>query len=231
MSNRALLLLALFLASLAFLIFPEKLLPLSPWQKKAQLETPERMAAAASIPNRVPGWPPQVGRVFPPIHFIDHEGKAFSLDSLKGKPVLVEIIAMSCAGCEAYAGGAHYGGFEGFAVQPRLGTIDYYARKFGGVSPFDPRLNFVQIIIYNLFLNAPVAPELAAWRKHFHFDAYPNTFVVSGGPDLANGASFNMIPGFYLLDSTGKVLFDAAGHTPKHDLYTQLLPAIRGLVR
>lgn len=108
---------------------------------------------------------------------------------------------------------------------------EYFARYTGGRTLHSDDLSFVQIIIYNLHLKAPRPFELAAWRTHFGFDRHPSTFVVSGGEALANQASFKMIPGFLLLDKDQTVLFDATGHAPRHNLYTDLLPAAARLLR
>ena len=202
-----------------------------PWVRKAMLETADRMSDLAGTPNQVAGWPPEVNKPFPAVKFIDHNGAPFDLDSLKGKPTLVEIVAMSCAGCQAYSGGNRVGGYGGFPAQPDLQSIDEYFTCFtGGLDLHSDKINFVQIIIYNLKLEPAGPEELAAWRKHFQFDRSPNTVVLSGGKALANQASFNMIPGFILLDKDLVVRFDATGHNPRHNVYTELLPAVRRMM-
>jgi hypothetical protein len=190
------------------------------------------MAQLAQAPVTIPNWPPQLQRPFAGLALYDHQGAPFSLESLRGKPVFIEFIAMSCAGCQAFSGGNTHGGFDGFAVQADLESIeDYFPRYSGGVSLQDPRFSFVQIIIYNLALRPPSARELAAWRQHFKLDRFSNAYVLGGGEALANRASFNMIPGFMLLSSDLQVLYDATGHRPKHDLYREVLPALGRLLR
>ena len=163
------------------------------------------------------------------MHLVDEQEKDFSLDQLRGKPTLVEIVAMSCAGCQAFSGGNQFGGFGGFPAQDDLKSIEHYVKDFGKTELFSDKINFVQIIIYNLQLKAPTPKELGAWRSHFHLNDHPNTFILSGGEPLASRASFYMIPGFLLLDSNLKVLFDATGHQPKYDLYRQLLPGLANI--
>ena len=198
-----------------------------PWTKKREIETPQRIGAIASMPNRVTNWPPTLGKPFPSVSFIDHQGKRFDISGLKGKPTLIEMIAMTCAGCQAFAGGNKYGGYEGFAVQADLRSIEeYYQRYTGGRDLHSNEINFVQIVVYNLNLKAPREFELAGWRKHFRLDDKPNAYVVTGGEALANRASYRMIPGFILLDKHTVVRFDSTGHHPRHKLYTQLLPAV-----
>ena len=202
-----------------------------PWVKKRWLETPDRMSALAADDNSVAGWPPKLNAPFPKISLVDHTGSQFDISTLKGKPTLIEIVAMSCAGCQAYSGGNLVGAYGGFPAQSDLQSIDeYFTTYTGGLKLKSDKINFVQIIIYNLKLDPAGPEELAAWRKHFQFDRQPNARVLSGGKALANSASFNMIPGFILLDKDMVVRFDATGHNPRHNLYTELLPAVRQMM-
>lgn len=227
-----LLLVALLLGALSYLGLDLYAESKDPWRKKARLESADRMAQLAQAPVTLADWPPVVGQRFPEVAFYDHEGQSFNLQLLRGKPVLLEFVAMSCAGCQAFSGGNTHGGFEGFAVQSDLQAIEEYLPRFSaGLRLDDAGFSFVQIIIYNLALRAPSARELAAWRAHFQFDNHANTFILAGGEALANQASFKMIPGFMLLDSELKVLFDSTGHQPRHNLYRELLPALGGLLR
>ena len=204
--------------------------PKSGWEKKAELETAHRMAQLSKAENRLANWPPVIGRTFPRVNLFDHEDKHFSFDSLQGKPTVVEFIAMSCAGCQAFAGANKYGGFGGFASQAELSSFEEYFEKYTKHELHSDELNFVQIIFYDLQLRSPSANELADWREHFHLKHHPNTFVVSGGPALANQVSFAMIPGFMLLDENQTVRYDSTGHHPTHNLYTELLPAVRKML-
>jgi hypothetical protein len=206
-------------------------MPVDPWVRKAMLESADRMGALAQQPNEVAGWPPKVGLKFPEVALIDHTGAPFDFTNLTGKPTLVEIVAMSCAGCQAYSGGNKYGGYGGFPAQTDIQSIDEYFTRFtGGLKLDSNKINFVQIIIYNLRLEPAEPKQLEAWRQHFHFDEQANAQVLSGGAALANKASFNMIPGFLLLDKDQVVRYDATGHTPRHNLYTELLPAVRRMI-
>ncbi|MCO6431412.1 MAG: hypothetical protein J5J00_11170 [Deltaproteobacteria bacterium] len=219
---RITLLISLLGAAVGFLYIQEN----DPWRRKANLETPARMASLREVPNTIQGWPPAPGSKFPELSFFDHEGKPFSINSLRGKPTLVELIAMSCAGCQAFSGGNKYGGFEGFPAQADLQSIEHYLRQYGGGTElYGSKLNFVQIIIYNLNLEAPHPIQLSAWRNHFKLTS-PNTYIISGGKPLANRESYNMIPGFLLLDKDLTVRYSSTGHNPIHNLYRTLLPGV-----
>lgn len=203
---------------------------LSGWEKKRSVETEDRMAAISAMPNTDPDWPPVLGRAFPNGEYFDHRGAPFSFSALRGKPVLIEFIAMTCAGCQAWSGGGRYGAFENFAVQRGLDSIEnYFAQYTGGLTLSGGELSFVQLVNYNIRLNSPTPQQLAAWRSHFHLTA-PNYFVISGGERLRNSETFRRIPGFALLDRDGVMRFEALGHQPRHDLYRELLPAIRKMI-
>jgi len=203
-----------------------------PWLRKARLETASRMSSLSTAPNTLKNWPPTVNEKFPNLQLYDHEGKSFLMESLRGKPVLIELVAMSCAGCQAFSGGNDFGGFGGFPAQANLGSIErYYDDYTGGNQLFSGDVSFVQLVVYNLNLNAPSAEELALWKDHFKLSTHDNAYVVSGGKALANRASFKMIPGFLLLGTDLKVLYDSTGHTPRHNLFTELLPAVPLLLR
>ena len=202
-----------------------------PWVKKARVESGKRMAILAQTPNTVANWPPRIGELFPEISLVDHEGRSVDVESWRGKPTLIEVIAMTCAGCQAFAGGNKYGGFDGFPAQQGLDSIEQYYREYtSGHELFSDEINFVQLIIYNQRLDAARPIDLAPWRKHFKLDQAKNTQVLTGGEVLANKASFGMIPGFILLDNNLRVRFDATGHTPKHSLFTDLLPALNNIL-
>lgn len=201
------------------------------WEKKAWVETADRMQALAAVPNRVAGWPPTIGAPFPDVGLFDQKGQPFHLSSLKGKPVLVEFLAMTCAACQAWSGAHVKGPFDDLAAQTDMKSIEEYFKTYtGGIDLFDGSVNFVQLIVYDTSLRPPRPEHLDAWREHFGFDKRPNVYVVSGGEPLANGDSFMRVPGFLLVDKGGIVRYDALGHTPKHNLYTELLPAVPGLL-
>jgi hypothetical protein len=200
---------------------------LTPWEKKASVESAASMEEIASLPNKTEGWPPRLQATFPSVALTDHTGASFSMSSLIGKPVLVEFVAMTCAGCQAWSGGHSYGGFEGFAVQGGLESIEKYFTQYTGLKLLGGPVQFVQIVFYNTTLTSPTPQQLSSWRTHFHFDGYSNVHVVTGGEALRNKESFSRVPGFLLLDKEGIVQFEALGHSPRHNLYRELLPAVK----
>lgn len=203
----------------------------SGFDKKAAIETSRRMGEIASIKNELPNWPPKLNQKFPDVALVDHQGRTFSFETLKGKPVLIEFIAMTCAACQAWSGAHKYGVFENLAAQQDLSSIEeYYKQYTPGLDLFDGKISFVQLIVYDTALEAPAVTKLAEWRKHFKFDQHKNTFIVTGGKALRNQESFRRVPGFMLLDKNGVVRFDALGHTPKHNPYTELLPGVKSLL-
>lgn len=204
--------------------------PSNGWERKAALETPWEMSRLANASNTLADWPPVAGKPFPQFELFDHVGERFSIDSLRGKPTIIEFISMSCAGCQAFAGGNEVGPYGGLMSQPNLESFEAYFRKYAGLDLHSGEVNFVVAVVYNDKLQTPTKQDLNDWRSHFGMDKWDNTFVVSN-PNLASAATFKMIPGFMLLDQDQVVLFDSTGHHPTHNLYTELLPAVPALLR
>jgi hypothetical protein len=194
--------------------------------KKAWIESPSRMAALAAVPNTTPGWPPVEGQPFPEVPLVDHLGRPFSMASLRGRPVLVELVSMTCAGCQAWSGGGERGAFDGLASQEGLPPIERTFGEWTGHELHGGELSFVQLVVYDTALEPPTPEALAAWRDHFGLVG-DHTRVVTGGAGLANVESMRRIPGFLWLDADGTVVVDAAGPASPHDLYDDLLPIAR----
>ena len=174
-----------------------------------------------------PVWVPRVGERYPDAEFIDHNGRIIRLSSFAGKVLLIEPAAIPCAGCQAFAGGNRYGGFGGMVPQAGLKSIEEYVPEFAnGVRLSSPDITFIQILFFNQRMRSPTQEEVAAWRKHFRMDSHRNWHVLGAPAALVNDTTRRMIPGFQLIDRDFILRFDAAGHTPRHDLYRELLPAI-----
>ena len=198
--------------------------PKTGWERKAALETTQRMSRLASQPNQIPNWPPVDGQRFPEVELFDHHGQPFDLSSLRGKPTVIEFISMSCAGCQAFAGGNQFGPYGDLAVQPNLESFDKHFQQYAGFDLHSGDVNYVVAVVYNDKLTTPTPEDLNQWRNHFQLNQH-NTHIISG-QKLASGKTFKMIPGFMLLDKNQVVQFDSTGHQPKHNLYSELLPAV-----
>jgi hypothetical protein len=179
-------------------------------------------------------WPPRVGERYPNLRLLNSHGERIALNSLEGKVILVEPIGMDCPACNAFAGGNRPGasGFQG--VQPQGGLpsveelLDSYAE---GVSLSDDRIALVHLLLYRPGRDGPPKLETARlWAKHFGIKDSDGTLVLVGEPYLIGPASYNMIPGFQLIDADFVLRFDASGHHPKHDLWRELLPAVPSLI-
>lgn len=177
-------------------------------------------------------WPPKVDQLFPELTLINHDGRKFRLSDLKGKVVLVEPIGMTCEACNAFSGGNRRGGFKWVKPQQGLQSIEQYlARYSNGVTLSHDDLVMVQIILYDLTMEAPDLEDARIWAEHFGLDRNPNVYVAFSERDLRGRASSDMIPGFFLVDKGSVVRYDATGHRPRHNLFTQVLPQIARMVR
>lgn len=106
--------------------------------------------------------------------------------------------------------------------------LEKYAR---GVSLSDERIVLVHLLLYRPGRGGAPTVEMARlWANHFGIEESENMRVLVGEPYLIGAASYNMIPGFQLIDTDFVLRFDSSGHHPKHNLWSELLPAIPTLV-
>jgi hypothetical protein len=169
-----------------------------------------RPASQAEAPTV---WPPRVGEPYPDVH-------------------LVEMVGMTCPACQGFSGAKRLGTFGGVESDGGLPAIDELVPQYArGVTFPSDDLVFVQILLFDMTLGAPTEDDARAWAQHFDRDVKKHQYVLAGGPALHNDASFVMVPGFQLIDRRFVLRWDATGHSPRHNLYTQLLPAIPALLK
>ncbi len=182
---------------------------------------------SATIPN----WPAEKGKEFANIKMIDGSGKSVELKSLKGSVLVIELIGMTCAGCQAFSGGNIHGGFGKVTPQHNLKSLDEYFPTYAkGIQLSDPRLKFVQIIFFNENLVPPTADDVSKWARHFKLDKMPNAHVFGANKEFIGPHTKALIPGFYLVTKDFTLVSDSCGHSPKDNLYTDLLPKVAKLL-
>lgn len=109
-------------------------------------------------------------------------------------------------------------------------TIDEAARTYGGVSLDDERIVFVHLLLYGFDMEAPSVADAREWAEHYGINGRPNHLVLVGDPRMQGGASFRMIPGLQLVDRDFVLRYDSAGRGAPHDLWTDLWPAVAGML-
>ena len=120
--------------------------------------------------------------------------------------------------------------FRGGKVQPDLESIETYAQRYGKFDLNGDSVAYVQLLLFNQSIQAPSAEEARAWAEHFGMDRSRNQIVLVGTDELATRQSFNMVPGFHLIDREFVFRSDSSGHQPVDNLYNDLLPAMGRLV-
>lgn len=182
--------------------------------------------AASKYP---PYWPPALNHYYPGLELMSLSGQKVSFASFAGKVLLIEPIGMTCPGCQAYVGGHRKGGFGGVAPQPGVESMDEMLLK-NGISPLDKRLQRIQLILYSMSMQVPTQGDARKWADHFGFGRASNETLLIGDSRLINSASYNMIPGFQLVDQNFVLQSDSTGHNPKSDLYAHLIPTLKKLL-
>lgn len=183
----------------------------------------------AADPVVIGNWPPVAGEAFPDLVLSDQTGKTVRLSDFAGKIILVEYAAIPCAGCQAFAGGKEHGAFGDFTVQSDLDSIENYAKQYARVRLGSDDIVFVQVLLYGKSLSAPTQAEVTDWADHFQMDREDNEIVLRGDRSMLSRESYEMIPGFQLIDRDFILRSDSCGHHPTDNLYTDLLPLMGSL--
>lgn len=190
---------------------------------------PARAGAASRAEAPAP-WPPRIGEPYPDLRLVDQTGRVTALSELKGRVLLVEMIGMTCPACQGFSGAKRDGLYGGVASDGGLPSIDELLPQYARGVHLSDDLVLVQILLFDMQMGAPTAADARDWAAHFHRDVAQHQYVLAGGPALHNQASYVMVPGFQLVDRRLVLRWDATGHTPRHNLYTELLPAIPAIL-
>lgn len=183
-------------------------------------------------PVVVGNWPPIKGQAYPDLILNDQNGETVRLSDFKGRPILLELAAIPCAGCQAFAGANKFGSFAGASSQTNLDSIHKCAERFASVRlGKDKNIVFVQLLLYGNSLSSPTADEVAGWAEHFRMQRSDCNVVLQGEASMLSQAVYDSIPGFHLIDSDFVLKYDSTGHHPEDDLYRELLPALGNMAR
>lgn len=105
-------------------------------------------------------------------------------------------------------------------------AVRSYAR-----TPFpDPGLTVVHLLLYGFDMAEPSLEDARDWASHFGLKESDGHVVLIGSPSTFGNRTRAMIPGFQLVDRDFVLRYDAAGHSPPHDLWRELLPALPSLL-
>ncbi len=176
-------------------------------------------------------WPPQVGMPYPNLKLTDHNGKKTRLSDFKGKVLIIQPVSMGDPASIAFSGGKEAGAFDGIRPQEKIHPFHtYFSHYARGASLESGNVLFIQIIFSDSKGRAPEPADIKRWATHFGLDKKPNTFILAGSEDLWNQASYNMIPGFQLVDKDFILRYDNTGRSPKHNLFRDIFPNIAGIL-
>ncbi|MCA8925227.1 MAG: redoxin domain-containing protein [Planctomycetes bacterium] len=178
-------------------------------------------ALAQDTPAPIPQpWPPAVDQAYPDLELKNHKGETVKLSDFRGKVIIVEPIGMNCPACQAFVGAnTELGPYGNNRPQAGLKSFDEYLEEVGGVKPSDRGIVYVQLLLYDMSnRKEPTVEDAAKWVEHFELEGRKNTVVLVGDARYVNQASWNLVPGFQLIDKNFVLRYDASGHSPKHDL-------------
>lgn len=177
-------------------------------------------------------WPPIDGQRYPDLVLEDSNGKTVRLSDHAGKIIFIELAAVPCKGCQAFAGGNKYGGFAGVGVQSGLDSIHEYTQRIASINlRSNSEVLFVQLLLYGKSMGRPTQEETRGWSEHFRMKGSHSQMVLRGDSSMVSQISYSMIPGFHLIDRDFVLRSNSCGHNPNENLYTELLPKLRKLSR
>ncbi len=189
-------------------------------------------SSVAGPPRAEVDWPPQLNQPYPDLELIDHAGQSVRMSDFKGKVIVVEYVGMTCPACQAFSGAHEKGAYGNIVPQGGLGSIkDYFPGSTGGLSLEDDRIVFIQMLLYSMSMGAPTPEDAKDWARHFQMDRPKNHLVLAGKEELLGQASYDMIPGFQLIDKQFVLRSDSTGHRPRHNLWRELLPLVPKLLK
>jgi len=195
-------------------------------------QCPVQPEAARQAPRAAVQWPPRLGASYPDLELVDQTGQRVRLSSFKGLVMLVEPVGMTCPACQAFSGAHLFGSFGGIVPQQGLPSVgELFPRYANELSLSDNRIVLVQILLYGMSMDAPSPEDAKRWAEHFKMDRSKNRVVLAGTKDLLVQASYDMIPGFQLVDRNFILRADSTGHRPRHNLFHELLPMIPQLLQ
>lgn len=192
----------------------------------------DRIFVEAQV-NTIPAdahWPPILGEAFPDLKLIDHRGNTINLAQFTGKVVIVEPIGMTCPACNAWSGSGKHGAFHGKTPKGTQAFEDFFSEYTKGTNLQSEDIVFVQLLLYNLKMETPKSSEAKLWAEHYKFVNKPNMFVAVPRSDIRNKVSYDMIPGFFLIDKDFILRSDATGHHPKNSIFRHLLTMVPELI-
>ncbi len=178
-------------------------------------------------------WPPVVGQRYPDLTVQALDGSQFQLARLAGKPVLIELVGMTCVGCQAFLGGNNkgIGGFGGKQPQADLSAVDEYLKQYArGLTKGDARYTSVILILYGMDEGAPTLAEAKKFAEHFALTTVAHQLVLIGDARYIRDDSRSLIPGFHLLDREFILRSDAAGIHAPHHYWDHSFPLLATLV-
>ncbi len=185
-------------------------------------------------------WPPVNGEAYPDLELVNQDGEQVRLSSFRGKMILLEPAGMNCPACQAFSGAHRVGPFGNIKPEQGVLSIDEsFKRISGGMelrkATMSGRLVRIQILLFGMDMKATSAKDAAEWARHFGFRTYENEIVLAGTSRLLapehHQASYNLIPGFQLIDQDFVLRVDATGHHPKDSLMRRLLPLLASWLR
>ena len=203
---------------------------------EASVEGPPRAevtnSSVATPPRAGVDWPPQLDQPYPDLELINHAGQSVRMSDFKGKVIVVEYIGMTCPACQASAERMRREHTGTSSHKEGLGR----SRIISQAQPAACLWKMTESSSFRCCSTAcpwgaPTPEDAKDWARHFQMDRPKNHLVLAGKEELLGQASYDMIPGFQLIDKQFVLRSDSTGHRPRHNLWRELLPLVPKLLK
>lgn len=175
-------------------------------------------------------WPPVLEQTYPDLALQTLDGKPVNLRRFAGKPLLIELVGMPCAGCQAMLGGHRpgVGGYGGVAPQASIGALNAYLKRDArGLQVGDSSFTMVVILLYGMDMQAPSLEDARAFAQHFRLGEREQVLV--GDQRYIRDDVRSAIPGFHLVDREFRFRSDAGGGSAPHPYWSHTFPLLARL--
>lgn len=177
-------------------------------------------------------WPPKMNKPYPSFDFLNHKGQAFSLETYKGKTIVVSYVDMSSLVSQAQAGAAVIGPF---GVTTEIDKVEQTFADIVRANAKDgftvPHRNIIQIMVLVYAQDGAQAGVVDAerWSAHFGYNDIENVIVAVPQQDLRDETMQDVMTGFQLIDKNQTLRVDSSGISPKHNVRMTLVPLLQKL--
>lgn len=171
-------------------------------------------------------WPAELNLPYPNLELYTTSGEKVRLSKFRGKVLVINSVAMASKSSQALSGGNLAGGLNDVVPQPDMQSFAEYFASATKTEFADSRFQLIQVIYYGPDgVSAPTLEDARQWAEHFGPVLPQGTEILFADSSMLSRETREMIPCFQLVDQNFVLRCDA-GHPPRKDIFTDLMPLL-----